>query len=160
MTSPRKIVRLRPAGPARPASQAKKAARLEAVAPPGRMEPPSLMRSDARPTFRRLVRLLQAEGRASPSHVDTVALLAARLMEVRECDELIREGGGPAYETQTEAGERIVRPHPAVPIRSEAMRHAHSLLVELGLTPAAAHRMLRDAAQDKEREENPFNEFA
>lgn len=156
-----KIVRIRPAAPARPASQAKRATQLEAVAPKGRMTPPKWLPKEAGAHFRRIVKLLTTEGRASPSHVDSVALLAARLLEIEQCTVRIDEAGSASYETTTDRAEApMVRALPEVAQRSEAMRHAHSLLVELGLTPAAAHRMLRDAAKEKEREENPFNDFA
>lgn len=153
-----KVLRIRPAT-ARPASQTKKAERLEAVAPAGRMSPPSWLPQESRAHFRRVARLLQAEGRASPSHVDSVALLASRLTEIEACNEALADGS--SYETTTDRSEApLVRAKPEVAQRSEAMRHAHSLLVELGLTPAAAHRMMREIAKDREKEENVFNEFA
>lgn len=68
--------------------------------------------------------------------------------------------GGTTYETSTDrSGAPLVRARPEAAQRDEAMRHLHALLVELGLTPAAAHRMLRGKNRDAE-EENPFAEFA
>lgn len=88
-----------------------------------------------------------------------MALLASRLTEIEACNEALADGS--SYETTTDRSEApLVRAKPEVAQRSEAMRHAHSLLVELGLTPAAAHRMMREIAKDREKEENVFNEFA
>lgn len=122
------------------------------------MNPPSWLPQESRGHFRRLAKLLQAEGRASPSHVDVVALLAVRLSEIEGLNVALE--GGSTYETTTDRSEApLVRARPEASQRDAALRHAHSLLVELGLTPAAAHRMLRDIAAERE-EENPFEEFA
>lgn len=123
------------------------------------MNPPSWLPQESRGHFRRLAKLLQAEGRASPSHVDVVALLAVRLSEIEGLNAALE--GGSTYETTTDRSEApLVRARPEASQRDAALRHAHSLLVELGLTPAAAHRMLRDIAAEREKEENPFEEFA
>lgn len=123
------------------------------------MNPPSWLPQESRGHFRRLAKLLQAEGRASPSHVDVVALLAVRLAEIEGLNVALE--GGSTYETTTDRSEApLVRARPEASQRDAALRHAHSLLVELGLTPAAAHRMLRDIAAEREKEANPFEEFA
>lgn len=120
------------------------------------MTAPSYLSSDEKKIFRRFVKLLESENRASPSHVDALALLAQRLIEVQECNEII-ERDGRTYETRSDrGGNLIIRAHPVVAQRSDAMRHAHSLLAELGLTPASAKRLL---SEEEDEGDNPFTQF-
>src|SRR5690606_19778168 len=65
-----RIVRLRPARQAPTATQARRPEQPEAIAPRGRMRPPPWLPRTAHVHFRRLARLLAAEQRESPSHVD------------------------------------------------------------------------------------------
>lgn len=154
-----RIVRLRPARQAPTATQARRPEQPEAIAPRGRMRPPPWLPRTAHPHFRRLARLLAAEQRESPSHVDVVALAAHRMAQLEELERALE--GGTTYETSTDrSGAPLVRARPEAAQRDEAMRHLHALLVELGLTPAAAHRMLRGKNRDAEEDENPFAEFA
>ena len=80
-----------------------------------------------------------------------VALAASRLEEVEVCTASV-EDGGRTYETTNAQGERMIRPNPMVAQRSEAMRHAHALLSELGLTPAARSKV----SATKKGAGNPF----
>lgn len=154
-----RIVRLRPARQAPTATQARRPEQPEAIAPRGRMRPPPWLPRTAHAHFRRVSRLLAAEERESPSHVDIVALAAYRMAQLEALERALE--GGTTYETSTDrSGAPLVRARPEAAQRDEAMRHLHALLVELGLTPAAAHRMLRDIAAERKKEENPFEEFA
>jgi len=80
-----------------------------------------------------------------------VALAASRLEEV-EITTASVEDGGRTYLTTNAQGEKMIRPHPMVAQRSEAMRHAQSLLSEMGLTPAARSKV----SATKKGEDNPF----
>jgi P27 family predicted phage terminase small subunit len=63
------------------------------------------------------------------------------------------EDNGRTYERRDETGALIMaRARPEVGMRSEAMRHAQSLLSEFGLTPSARSKV--SAAQLTE--DNPF----
>jgi P27 family predicted phage terminase small subunit len=53
-----------------------------------------------------------------------------------EAGELVEKAGGPIYETRTETGSIIYRPHPAAALRSEAHRRFTSLSARFGMTPA------------------------
>lgn len=80
-----------------------------------------------------------------------VALAASRLEEI-EITTACVEDGGRTYETTNAQGEKMIRPNPMVAQRSEAMRHAQSLLSEMGLTPAARSKV----SASKKGESNPF----
>ncbi len=96
-------------------------------------------------------------GYLSGSHTEMLALAALRLAEVEELTALI-EREGPTYFTIRAVvdahGSPLVGPdgkamysklkkgHPAVSQRSEALRHAQSLLSELGLSPSAMNRIV------------------
>lgn len=69
-----------------------------------------------------------------------LVLLADAYAEWRAArDEVDSEG--PTYETETEAGGRMIRSHPAVAQASDAARRLRALLVEFGLTPSARSRV-------------------
>jgi len=86
----------------------------------------------ARRIFRELIRATEALGYLTPDHRRIYALLASRLAEWEELEELLAEEGR-FYETRT----GLKKVHPAVAARDAAMRDARQLLTEVGLTPAA-----------------------
>lgn len=91
--------------------------------------------------FGSIAGLLEAQGRASPNYVDTVALLAQRIGQIRRYTAAL-ECEGDIYESRTATGGIMIRKRPEVQMLSEAMRHAHALLSELMLTPASAMRLM------------------
>lgn len=101
--------------------------------------------------FEQLVVILADMGIASASDVDVIALCASRLEEVEITTALV-EDNGRIYETTTDRGSKMFRSRPEVAQRNEAMRHAQSLLAELGLTPAARSKV----SANKQPGENPF----
>jgi P27 family predicted phage terminase small subunit len=63
------------------------------------------------------------------------------------------EDNGRTYERRDETGALIMaRARPEVGMRSEAMRHAQSLLSEFGLTPSARSKV----SAGQLAEDNPF----
>jgi P27 family predicted phage terminase small subunit len=104
-----------------------------------------------------LTERIKGMGYLSRSHTEILALAALRLAEVEELTALI-EREGPTYFTVRPvvdaSGSPLIGPdgkamysklkkgHPAVGQRSEAMRHAHSLLSELGLSPSSMSRIV------------------
>jgi P27 family predicted phage terminase small subunit len=100
--------------------------------------------------FQGLVALLDEMGIASSADTQVITLCASRLEEVEITTSLV-EDNGRTYETTTDAGT-MVRSRPEVAQRSEAMRHAQSLLSELGLTPTARSKV----SVTKKLEGNPF----
>src|SRR5688572_22617681 len=98
--------------------------------------------------FGRLTSRLEVMGCASASHTEMLALLSRRLAEVETCDELIAQHGE-VYEATTDKGGFMLKANPAVAMRSEAMRHAQSLLAEFGLSLAAISKVktLKSAPQ-------------
>lgn len=107
---------------------------------PGRPEAPVFLSGDERAYFGLIVARLTAEQRASSSHTEAIALLAQRFVEIDDASMIIQRDGR-IYESKTTQGGLMIRSHPAVAQRSEAMRHAQSLLAELGLTPASLSKV-------------------
>lgn len=95
---------------------------------------------------------LSSMGIASNADSENVMLLALRLAEIEECDDEIKRYGRVTLKIELikvpekdEAGktvvvtkaQKVLKANPAVAQRSEAMRHAQSLLAEFGLSPAS-----------------------
>jgi P27 family predicted phage terminase small subunit len=100
--------------------------------------------------FAGLVALLDSMGIASSADTQVITLCASRIEEVEITTALI-EDNGRTYETTSDTGT-MYRTRPEVGQRNEAMRHAQSLLSELGLTPAARSKV----SVSKNPEGNPF----
>jgi phage terminase small subunit len=119
---------------------------------PGAMIAPSYLSSDlGQLLFGSIARILEQQGRASPHYTDIVALLAQRLEQVQRYQAVL-ECEGDTYETRTSTGGYMIRKRPEVQMLSDAMRHAHSLLAELMITPATALRL----GEGQKPEDNPF----
>jgi P27 family predicted phage terminase small subunit len=101
--------------------------------------------------FQNLVTILDGMGIASSADTGIITLCASRLEEVEITTALV-EDSGRIYESTSEDGPTVIRSHPSVGQRNEAMRHAQSLLCELGLTPAARSKV----SVNTPREDNPF----
>lgn len=122
--------------------------------------PPEWLSERAAEIFRGLVVTLDGMGIASASDTAVLALAASRLEEVEICTVLIEDGGRTfvsraIYDDEGRLVEQQIKGHPAVAQRSEAMRHAQSLLAEFGLTPAARSKV----SAAKKNEQNPFAAF-
>lgn len=83
-----------------------------------------------------------------------LALLCDALGDYVECQEALRQGGR-WYETLTKLGERMIKPHPAVAMASDAWRRAARMMVEFGMTPSARSRVKAAAEKDVD----PFEAF-
>lgn len=105
--------------------------------------------------FGSIAKILEQQGRASPHYVEVVALLAQRLEQVQTYQAVL-ECEGHTYETRTSTGGLMFRKRPEVQMLSDAMRHAHSLLAELMITPATALRL----GEGQKPEDNPFEALA
>src|SRR5437899_840169 len=90
--------------------------------------------------FDNIVALLDEMGLASSADTQIITLCASRIEEI-EITTVMVEDSGRIYETTNDSGQTMVRSRPEVAQRSEAMRHAQSLLSELGLTPAARSKV-------------------
>lgn len=93
-----------------------------------------------------------------------------RIYEIEECNRII-QAEGRTYKSET-VGKTIIDPvtnepktmikvmvkgHPAVGQKNEAMRHLQSLLAEFGLTPAAIGKI--GAGDGKEKKKDPWESF-
>lgn len=120
-------------------------------------QPPDHLSARAAELFRQLVQIIAGMGIASASDVHALTILAQRLEEIEVCTVVI-EDSGRFFVSSVERDDegRIVsqqiKGHPAVAQRSEAMRHAQSLLAEFGLSPAARSKV----SVNTPKEENPF----
>jgi P27 family predicted phage terminase small subunit len=117
---------------------------------------PDMLPEAARPHFEILTARLRGLGLDSSSYTEAVTMAAVRMAELEYCNGVIEANGGPSYETHTIQGGRMVRAYPEVAMRSEAMRHLHSLLSELGLTPSAIGKV---GAKEPEKAKTKFGGF-
>lgn len=108
---------------------------------------PEWLSERAAAIFAEMVGVIRPMGIASASDTAALALLALRLEEVEICSAII-DAESRTYTADT--GQ--IKGHPAVAQRSEAMRHAQSLLSEFGLSPAARSKV----SATKAPEANPF----
>ena len=123
----------------------------EPDAPSGSPDAPLWLSDRATEIFASLCALIDGMGYLSTADQAVIAMAASRLEEVEIATARI-EDGGRTYETTNAQGDAMIRSHPMVAQRNEAMRHAHSLLSELGLTPAARSKV----SAGGKVEDNPF----
>ena len=117
----------------------------------GTAEPPEWLSERAAEIFAQLSATIDGMGIASPDDQAALAMLASRIEEIEVCTAVI-EDAGRTYCTTATSGDRLVRARPEVSMRSEALRHAQSLLAEFGLTPAARSKV----SAGRPAEANPF----
>lgn len=108
------------------------------------------------------------------SVVDTANIthLAMRLEEIEECNREIKERGrnyakidlievpemdGNGKQKMVLKAQKLWKPNPAVAQRSEAMRHAQSLLAEFGLSPASRGKV--SASSEQSKTDNSWESF-
>lgn len=115
--------------------------------PLGFPDAPHWLSERAAELFANLCAVLDGMAICSPADQSMIAMLASRLEEIEILTATI-EDQGRTY--QSESG--LWKSRPEVAQRSEAMRHAHSLLTEFGLSPATRNRV--SAVQPAEQ--NPF----
>lgn len=120
------------------------------IAPTSLPVPPGWLTVRGAEIFHSLVAILDEMGIASSADTQVITLCASRIEEVEITTALV-EDNGRTYETVSETGS-MFRSRPEVAQRNEAMRHAQSLLSELGLTPSARSKV---SAMTKP-EGNPF----
>lgn len=120
-------------------------------------EAPDQLSARAAELFRQLVTIIAGMGIASASDVHALTILAQRLEEVEICTVVIEDSGrfftsSVEYDDEGRITSQQIKGHPAVAQRSEAMRHAQSLLAEFGLSPAARSKV----SVNTPKEANPF----
>lgn len=121
-----------------------------------RPQPPAWLDESAGAWFELLADRIEGLGLASSTYTEALALAAARMAEIEECNEAIATYGR-VYETKTTNGDKAVKNNPAVAQRNEAMRHLQSLLAEFGLTPASIGKV---ANPNQSNDKNRFSDFA
>jgi P27 family predicted phage terminase small subunit len=110
-------------------------------------------------------------GLDSSSWTEAAAMIAIRIDELEACTRII-EAEGRTYKSEVSATDMIigldgipytpvkvmVKSHPAVKQRNEAMRHLQSLLSEFGLTPASLSKV-SVPGNGEEKQTDPFAQF-
>jgi len=91
--------------------------------------------------FDTLIERLQVQGYASASHTEVIAMAAMRLAEIEDLTQRLHKHKSPVYKTKNTHGQTVWKARPEVAMRNEAMRHAQSLLAELGLTPTSMNKV-------------------
>lgn len=118
---------------------------------------PDWLSGRAATIFDDLVSIIGPMGIGSSTDTAMLAILASRLEEVEICTAIIEDGGrtfvsNVSYDDEGRMESQQIKGHPVVAQRSEAMRHAQSLLAEFGLSPAARSKV----SANRKDEENPF----
>ncbi|MFV0420597.1 P27 family phage terminase small subunit [Oleidesulfovibrio sp.] len=124
---------------------------------------PSMLPEGARKYYADLIAILEPLKLLYSAHPHMLGMLAMRLNEIDELTRIITEEG-PIYDSEkwTRDDDGVMhrtllkKSHPAVNQRSEAMRHAQSLLAEFGLSPAAVSKV---TALNNSESNNPFAAF-
>lgn len=119
--------------------------------------PPEWLSVRASEIFMDLVKIIDGMRIASASDAAILAMAASRLEEVEICTAQIEDGGrfftsSIEFDKEGRMISQQIKGHPAVAQRSEAMRHAQTLLVEFGLSPASRSKV----SANKQPESNPF----
>ena len=108
------------------------------------MEIPGWLPSDCHEYFKTVKERIGAFKIDSESWTEAAAMIAMRMREVVDCTDIIREEGRTYRSEKTEKDGSVtvlIKGHPAVSQRSEAMRHLQSLFSEFGLTPSAISKV-------------------
>lgn len=121
-----------------------------------RPDPPAYLTDEEARIFDLFVGQLEELGIASATHTATIALAAQRQAQVVELGKVIDDEGA-VYRTLSTTGAPVIKSNPAVAMRSQAMRHLHALLAELGLTPSSLSRVGKRGK--KTATNNPFTEL-
>ena len=117
----------------------------------GALVAPEWLSKRAAELFNQLASIIGEMGIDSVSDVSMLAMLSSRLEEIEICTATI-EDLGRTYSTVSQTGAVMYRSRPEVAQRNEALRHAQSLLVEFGLSPAARSKV----SVSNPDEQNPF----
>ena len=118
----------------------------------GRPQPPAWLSDEEREAFEDLVDEVDALGVLSATDTGVLTLAAQRTVEVRLLSRVIAREGH-TFETTNTAGDISIRPRPEVAQRNVAMRHLHSLLSTLGLSPSDRGRVSGGKREDTS---NPY----
>lgn len=94
------------------------------------------------------------DGRASETFTEILSTLAIRLEEVERYYTIVYET--PFFQTVDVFGNTVLKNHPLSVQYKEAMRHSHTLLGEVGLTPASIGRL---GGGKKEKCVDPWDEL-
>lgn len=129
----------------------------EPAAPKGAPDAPLWLSSRATEIFAGLCATIDGMGYLSTADQHVIAQAASRLEEVEITTAMVEDGGRTyvsqaTYDDEGRVLSQMMRSNPIVAQRSEAMRHAHALLSELGLTPAARSKV----SAGKKPDDNPF----
>lgn len=138
-------------GTARPGRMNQAAPEPEKVKP----SPPRGLEPAAKKIFRELVKQIDRQGYASKSHARMLGLAAMRLAEVDLFTDTLIEKGY-TYETVGSKGQKVIKSRPEVAMRSDASRHAQTLLAEFGLSPSS---MSKVKVPGKKKEKSTWEAF-
>lgn len=102
---------------------------------------PDFLTPEEREQFQTLVVRLDQIHVASETDTEVITLAAKRLAEVVALSEILENEGRIIQSFNPKTQQTMTRSHPAVGQLNEAFRHLHSLLAEMGLTPAARSKV-------------------
>lgn len=120
-------------------------------------DPPHWLSPRAAEWFQKITGIMVGQKTISADFVDVLSLAATRYDEILDCTAVIEDCGRVYVRKDTEGKIIMVKARPEVAMRSEALRHLHSLLSELGLSPAAIGKVKGTGGRGSE--DDPFSEF-
>lgn len=135
-----------------------RAAQDEPLIEPGIPEPPKLLTGRARAAWDRIGPELEKMGVLTTVDGVALELLCDAYAEWVAARDVIRRQGS-TFSSKTQDGRKVIKPHPAVRIASEAWRRVHRMLLEFGLTPASRSRVGRVPMGDDGRPADPWEEL-
>lgn len=105
--------------------------------------------------FRYYANAIADLGLNSATYEAVLTAAALRTDEIETCGYIL-EKEGMSYPTETQNGSTIWKMRPEQAQRNEALRHLHSLLAELGLTPSSINRIKSGKG---EQQSDPFQDL-
>ena len=132
---------------------------------------PSWLPAESLEHFLTIKERISVYGLDSASWTEAAALIAMRITEIERLNAII-EAEGRTYRSETLAGDPVttddgltvtpvkvmIKGHPAVGQRNEAMRHLQALLAEFGLTPASISKVGKSDGQGGKKKD-PWESF-
>lgn len=116
---------------------------------------PEMLNESQKKHFDSIVSDINGVGQASKTFVKLYTLLAIRLEEIERYDSYLLENGI-HYQTSNSFGDAILKHRPEYQAWDKAMRHAHTLLTEVGLTHGG---IVKIPPKPKEDKGNDFEGF-
>ena len=120
----------------------------EPEAPKGVPEMPDFLTAEARAEWKRIVPILCDMGVLTVADGKALAGYCSAYAQLAKCEAAIEKFGLICATLDQATGVAELKVNPAVRIKSDALRHMKSFLIEFGLTPASRSKLKINANHD------------